>query len=121
MAISVCWDNEEQTALRVVYAERWNWRDHRLALDTVNTLLNTVNHKIDLVLDLQESEPLPQSMLVETIASEQVIHPNWTGTVMIITANRELARAVLDVTPGLRAGCRNGSQAESAPIAAAAR
>jgi len=120
MCISVCWDNNEQTALRIQYAKRWNWRDHGLALDTVNTLLNTVAHKVDLIVDLQESGPLPQTMMIEVARSPQALHPNWSGAVVIITADRDLARLILEVTPGFRAGCRAAAdviQPEGAAVA----
>lgn len=101
MSILVEWDNVEQTAIRLVYESTWNWRDHFLALDAVNTLMNTVQHPVDLVLDLQRSMPLPESTAWHVSQPHKRLHDNWSGRTIIISPDGELARAMLDATPAL--------------------
>ncbi|MBN2472781.1 MAG: hypothetical protein JXN59_18805 [Anaerolineae bacterium] len=101
MSILVEWDNVGRTALRLGYENTWNWRDHMLALDAANTLMNTVQHPVDLVLDLQHSMPLPESTTWHVTQPHARLHDNWSGRTIIISPNGELARAMLEAAPAL--------------------
>lgn len=107
MCIRVEWSNEAQTAIRIIYEEGWNWRDHHLALDVVNTLLDTVAHPVDLLFELAHSTPQVEGLAWSAVQGGQ-LHPNWSGRLAIITADEAMARAILEATPAL---------AESRPVA----
>lgn len=101
MSIFVTWDDDEQTAIRMAYEHYWNWRDHFLALDAVNALLASVDHPVDLILDLQESMPIPESTAWNITRAQKRMHLNWSGRAILITPDGRMARAMLDATPGL--------------------
>ncbi|GAB4573161.1 MAG: hypothetical protein Kow0077_14710 [Anaerolineae bacterium] len=103
MSILVEWDNEDQTAIRLGYENTWNWRDHFIALDAVNTLLCTVDHPVDLILDLERSMPLPESTAWHVTRPQVRLHENWSGRTVIISPSGEMARALLQATPALMA------------------
>ncbi len=109
MGILVEWDTAEQTAIRLVYENTWNWRDHFLALDAANTLMYTVQHSVDLVLDLHRSMPLPESTTWHVTQPHARLHENWSGRTIIISPDGELARAMLEAAPALP------EKAEAAP------
>ena len=100
MGIVVAWDNDEKTVLRVTYEDSWNWKDHRIALDAINALLATVDHPVDLVVELQDSE---QAQATEyTVADDpQSLHENWSGKIVVVSPSSQLARRVLEATPAL--------------------
>jgi len=100
MCIRVEWSSEAQTAIRIIYEEGWNWRDHALALDVVNTLMDTVAHPVDLLLDLEHCVSLPEGPAWPAPQPAR-LHPNWSGRLIVISPEKELARAILEATPAL--------------------
>ncbi len=96
MGILVEWDNEARTAIRMTYGNTWNWRDHFLALDAVNSLLATVAHPVDLILDLYHSMPLPDSTAWNVTHPSRRLHERWSGRTIILSPNDDLARVILD-------------------------
>jgi hypothetical protein len=102
MCISVSWDNADQTVLRATYDACWTWRDHAIALDVINTMLDTIAHQSDLILDLQASPTAPQPMRVERARAPHALHPNWSGTLIVLTGDSDLAHQILAATPGFQ-------------------
>jgi RNA polymerase subunit RPABC4/transcription elongation factor Spt4 len=100
MGIRVAWDAEGKSVLRVTYEESWNWKDHRIALDAINTLLSTVDHPVDLVVELQDSEPARATNCAVAEVT-QSLHENWSGKVVVVSPSRQLAQRVLAATPAL--------------------
>ncbi len=100
MCIRVEWSNEAQTAIRIVYEKGWNWRDHQLALDAVNALLDTVAHPVDLLFELEHSMPQAEDT-AWSVAQSGPLHPNWSGRLVVVSADEAMARAILEATPAL--------------------
>jgi hypothetical protein len=96
MGILVEWDNESHTAIRLVYGNTWNWRDHFLALDAASSLMASVQHPVDLILDLRNSMPLPESTTWNVTQSGTRLHEHWSGRTIILSPDDELARVMLD-------------------------
>lgn len=101
MSIMVEWDNESQTAVRMVYEGTWNWRDHFLALDAVSALMSMVLHPVDLILDLQNSMPLADSTAWHVAHPHKALHECWSGRTTIISPDGEMARVMLNATNAL--------------------
>ncbi len=100
MGILVAWDNDNKSVLRITYEESWNWKDHRITQDVINTLLSTVDHPVDLVIEIHESEPARiTSCAVNEVT--QCVHKNWSGKVVVVSPNSQLAERVLAATPAL--------------------
>lgn len=100
MSILVAWDNDAKSVLRITYEESWNWKDHRITQDVVNTLLSTVDHPVDLVFEIQESE----SARTTDCAIDQVtqcVHENWSGKIVVVSPSSQLAERVLAAAPAL--------------------
>lgn len=98
MAICVEWENKEKTVLRMAYGNDWNWRDHQIALDVVSTLLSTVSHPVDLIVDLNGSTALPSGSAPER-TSKRPLPPNWSGRAVVLSGDPALAQAILDILP----------------------
>lgn len=77
MGITVKWDNEGQTIIRWVFEGIWTKQDyHDVYKDLLNTL-DTVSHKVHIILDMRAGHDLPRGF-ISTLRSEQLkqSHPN---------------------------------------------
>jgi hypothetical protein len=55
MNIAVIWDNDEKTIIRYIYEKNWTWADVNTALKDASALLDTVDHKVDIIMDFRQS------------------------------------------------------------------
>ncbi len=102
MAICVEWENKEKTVLRMAYENDWNWRDHRIALDVVRTLMGTSSHPVDLFVDLNNSHTIPadSAHTSEAVHATQRPFPsNWSGRAVVLSGDATLAQAILEALP----------------------
>jgi hypothetical protein len=60
MAISVAWDNEEKTILRLDFAGKWNWYGYEMAVGEAFGMMESVNHGVDFIFNMQTGEALPE-------------------------------------------------------------
>ena len=63
MAIKVEWFDEEHTILRWVFEERWTWNDYATAQHESNVILESVEHTVDVIGDLDNGAGLPLNAL----------------------------------------------------------
>jgi hypothetical protein len=84
MNIKLVWDNEEKTILRYVYAKGWNWVDFREAVKEAGVMLDTVKHKVNIIMDFREASMIPSGAITEAqraFANQR--HPNINITVLV--------------------------------------
>ena len=87
MGIKVQWDNEEKTVLRWVFEEQWNKQDYYDVNDDLHKTLDTVSHKVNVILDMRKSRDLPKGF-ISTLRSEQFKQPHSNlGTMVSIGQN----------------------------------
>jgi hypothetical protein len=76
MGIKVAWDTEEQTAICLVFDKPWTWDDFEDANRQMLTLLNSVQHKVDIIFDISNAGFPPSGALQRFKKVAQNHHPN---------------------------------------------
>ncbi len=86
MGIRVIWDNEDRTILRYVYEGRWDQADFNKAYAEAKTMLDSVNHKVGIIIDVQKSHLIPNGIISRS--RNLVTTPSLNeGTNVIVGAN----------------------------------
>ncbi|MBZ0295513.1 MAG: hypothetical protein K8L99_23345 [Anaerolineae bacterium] len=49
MPIHTFWDNEDKTVVRVENEGKWTWDEFHLSLDEVASLIESVDHRVDVI------------------------------------------------------------------------
>jgi hypothetical protein len=60
MGISICWDNDEKTRLRIDLEGEWTWDDYQVAADEFITMITSVTHPVDFISFLHPDSSVPQ-------------------------------------------------------------
>lgn len=97
-AIPVIWHNTAQTIIRYHFPKAWSWDDIYSAIDKAVVLLDSVQHRVCLVLDLTESERVPNLNVIglQRIANAPTAkHPN--AGIFVMVGMRPVVRAIADV------------------------
>jgi hypothetical protein len=63
MSITVVWDNPEQTIIRYIYNGQWSLDNFYQALQESREMMDTVNHRVGLIIDVQNSKLVPNGVL----------------------------------------------------------
>lgn len=95
MEISVQWDNEEKTILRVYYPERWIWPDLYDAVDRTQAMLNSVSHPVKILVDMSKSMFLPTGSTSHV--SNMLTAPHANATVMVVVGASGYLKSFLEV------------------------
>lgn len=89
MAIQVGWGDEGKRLIRCKVEGRWTWDELQKALNTTITMMDSVKHKVDFIIDLRQGSLVlnPLSLLGQTrnLATPET-HPN-EGVKVVIGAN----------------------------------
>lgn len=84
MNIDVKWDNEAKTIIRYVYKNGWNWDDYFAAIKAAADLEDTVDHKVDVIMDFHDANMIPQGAVTQVQrAFAYPRHPNIGLTVFV--------------------------------------
>lgn len=59
--IEVCWDNLEQTIVRWDFVGDWDWKMFQEAQQQSDKLLQSVEHRVDIIGDVRNSPVLPKN------------------------------------------------------------
>jgi hypothetical protein len=62
MAINTKWDDAKQTRVLVEFESSWTWAELDDALATIDRLIISVNHTVDIIIDLEGSK-IPKDFL----------------------------------------------------------
>jgi hypothetical protein len=87
MPIQVQWDNEDKTILRYQYEGAWTWDDLYTALAQGYEWIDTVDHTVDIIIDLRQSSIIPSSALTHARNLDKHRHPR-IGLTIAVGANR---------------------------------
>jgi hypothetical protein len=84
-AITTAWDDDEKTILRVTYHLGWSWDDLEGNLTIEEEMLNSVDHKVDVIADFRGTRLPPGaiSRLPKIAQSPPYTHPNSGAVVMV--------------------------------------
>ena len=65
MNIDIIWDNPDQTILRYVFKPRWTWADLHNAMKEASRQMETVNHKVDIIMDVTQASLIPSGAIAQ--------------------------------------------------------
>lgn len=91
MPVDFAWDDDDQTIVRVVPVMPWNWNDFHKAMRRASFLLDTVQHEVDLIIDLRQSVKLPAGAFGHIRSLGAAIHPNNPDRAVIIGLDAAVA------------------------------
>lgn len=86
MVVSVKWDNEEHTIIRVVYYTEWTKAQQIEANRLGQTLLDEVEHSVNTIVDFRQLQCMPPdffSIAPEIVHSAFFIHPNADKVIVV--------------------------------------
>jgi hypothetical protein len=63
--IDIIWDNPEQTILRYVFKPRWTWADLHNAMKEASVQMETVSHKVNIIMDLSQASLIPGGAIAQ--------------------------------------------------------
>lgn len=95
MGIVVQWDNPEQTIIRFAYSGQWTFGDLFDAMQESRALMDTVDHQVHGIIDMQDSKLMPNGALSLGRNVTMRKHPNQ-GKSIIVGASG-FARTLYDV------------------------
>jgi hypothetical protein len=105
MGIKLLWDNQEKTILRHIYDGKWTPDGYRAAMEESRQMLLSVNHPVDLILDMSEGDPPPFGILPAYQEADEFIPDNQRLVVMVKpgTIMTALNRIIADIAPRVSA------------------
>jgi hypothetical protein len=80
------WANVEQTLLHVTFDGKWNWYEFYASTGEVSRRVGSVPYIVDIILDLQNSQPVPTDFMTHARRAK-VYHMTQGTTVMVQTAH----------------------------------
>jgi hypothetical protein len=95
MSINVIWDDEEKRVLLFAFAGRWTLDDLRAARDQAIAMMDSVPHRVDIILHLQHSADIPAGVIQE-FRQGMVMAPDNLGALVLVGHNA-LVRITLSV------------------------
>jgi len=91
MPIHFDWDNDDQTVLRFVATAPWNWNDFHKNMRRATFWLDTVDHPVEIIIDLRQSDALPAGALGHIRSLGNRSHPNLRSRLVIIGLDESVA------------------------------
>ncbi|MEO8609251.1 MAG: hypothetical protein ABI690_15275 [Chloroflexota bacterium] len=76
MPITVEWDNPQQTAVLFTYQRPWTWREFDTAIRQTLTLLDGVQHKVDIIFDIRRGGIPPPEAVRHFKSASEITHSN---------------------------------------------
>lgn len=97
MGISVQWDDEAtKQALLFVYEGTWTWDENYKAINDAVPLFNSVDHIVDIIIDMSRSSGYPPGNLLSHFREISKRYNERAGHNVIIT-NNNFVRMMSDV------------------------
>jgi len=85
MGIQVVWDDDAKRMIRYNFDERWSWDEFFAAREGAIRLIDTVSHKIGVIMDLPPNIEVPPNVLTNVRSALRTKHPNTVVIVFVIT------------------------------------
>lgn len=98
MNIELVWDNDGKTILRYIYGRNWTWADFNTAAKDAYNLLDTVDHKVSIIMDFQNANIIPQGAITQVQrAFSTPRHDNILTTVIVGSSANTFLQAIAGV------------------------
>ncbi len=95
MGITVFWDDDARTIIRHIYQGGWDWSDFYKALQEANAMMDGVNYKVGLIIDVQGSGLVPSGAISQIGGLRGQAHRN-SGMAVLVGSNM-LVRLLYDI------------------------
>ena len=86
MPVTVEWDNEEKTVVRMRLDGNWTWDEVYPASQEGYAMLESVSYVVDLIMDMRQSRGIPNSSIFHARNTIGKRHPR-TGLTVFVGAN----------------------------------
>jgi hypothetical protein len=83
MGITVAWQDAEKTALRWTFEGKWTWEEYYKALDQNNALLDAIDNKVDLIINMENTNHVPPGYVSQFRRIAQ-FHPQVDFAILIM-------------------------------------
>lgn len=80
--IKVIWDNDARTALRYALKGTWDWTQLRAASQKGAALIMMASHKVDVIIDMTETDKSKAGLIKEAVCFLPQIHENLGAVVV---------------------------------------
>lgn len=95
MKVNVDWDNDEQSIVRYTFDSDWNWQDLYAAMDNAGKMIETVSHRVDVLMDLSNANIIPKNAISQIKRGyDNPKSPN-IGVTVVVTPNSFMNAIVL--------------------------
>lgn len=76
MVVRVQWDDPDETVLRMEFSDSWTWGDFLAAVDIEWDWMEQVDHRVDVIVDMQALDGLPRDALAQIHYIAPHLHSN---------------------------------------------
>ncbi len=83
MPVSLNWGNPEKTILVLAYTTPWTWQEFDTIYHNLNTKMESLTHKVDLIIDIQRGGLPPQGAMLRFKKAAELNHP-YAGNVIFV-------------------------------------
>lgn len=99
MPVHIAWEDERKRIIRYSPDESWTWDEFFAAKERANDLMDTVSHKLGVIIDAPPTAVLPPNLLANARKALRNKHPNTV--VIVIVAARPLIRTMIHTIRGI--------------------
>jgi len=94
MSLEVRWDNDDKTVLVWEFGETWDWSEYYRVADQATALLDTVDYKVDFLIDMHLARKLPPQTMphIQRMAFDKG-HVN-RGRIVVVGGNMLMSTVV---------------------------
>jgi hypothetical protein len=103
MPISILWDNAEKTVIQYHFEGRWTWDEFHHALAEGNAMMDSVDHTVHVIVNMQNSMALPRGAITH-IANLRIRKHRRIGVTILIGASQliqAIHSAMITIYPGI--------------------
>jgi hypothetical protein len=87
MAITVAWDNESKSVLRLDFEGRWDWPDYNTAIDEAYAIIKQTNDTVHLISNMPQDMALPQGLPLRHLRRAHKLMPANVGQFLVVGGN----------------------------------
>jgi hypothetical protein len=92
MTIRVNWHNDSKTIIQFAQGAVWTWEEFDEAVDRTVALMNTVSHRVDVIVDMTANPMPPDMHALGRIQRAQHMQPRNFGQVIVVSQDPFMAR-----------------------------
>ena len=87
MPISLNWDNENRTVLRLIFWNEWTLDEYATQFEIVVDALKTITHSVDILIDLRTDSYVPKGDSLRAFRNVMDKLPENTGVIVYVNDN----------------------------------